>query len=317
MVMITVAAMIVGLSGCVSRPDLSDRAEEIGDVLAPMPGVEKVETDYLVSDSGRTLRYRVTMTAEATDDEAAKLASTLNSEVGPEFEDYNHELTMMMSGFTLELPIETAADALRQQMPHLRVLASSLAASEVLWREFPDNDNIEDTLEIKSLSGNPFDAFSAVRDQFGTDAMSLRLEQTSKAMWYVKFPYSVPAQDGLEAALGSGLKEMDQIIVDSDQLTSVSAIVSEGPKVVSRLRRIIDLVNSSTSDPWSFDWSVEPSSTSKNKTKNNDLSTGGLVSVGGCDYDRHSAAEQDPSSYMTSEAIAVQNKLRGIYDKCL
>lgn len=315
--MITVAAMIVGLSGCVSRPDLSDRAEGIGDVLAAMPGVEKVETEYLVSDSGRTLRYRVTMTAEATDDEAAELASTLNNEVGHEFEDYNRELWMMMSGFTLSLPIETAVDALRQQVPRLRMLASSLPASEVLWAEFPDDDNIEDILEIKSLSGNPFDALSAVRDHFGMDAMSLRLEQTSKAKWYVKFPYSVPAQDGLEAALGSGLKEMDQIVVDSDQLTSFSVIVAGGPKVVGRLRSIIDLVNSSTSDPWSFSWSVEPSSTSKNKTRNNDLSTVGMVSVGGCDYDRYSSAEKDPSSYMTSEAIAVQNKLRGIYDKCL
>lgn len=181
--MITVAAMIVGLSGCVSRPDLSDRAEGIGDVLAAMPGVEKVETEYLVSDSGRTLRYRVTMTAEATDDEAAELASTLNNEVGHEFEDYNRELWMMMSGFTLSLPIETAVDALRQQVPRLRMLASSLPASEVLWAEFPDDDNIEDILEIKSLSGNPFDALSAVRDHFGMDAMSLRLEQTSKAKW--------------------------------------------------------------------------------------------------------------------------------------
>lgn len=310
--MVIAIAIILGIFGCERSPDLSPRAEEVGDVLAAMPGAEQVETIYKNYDSGRNLNYVATMTVGATDDEAIQLASTLNNELGSEFEHYNRGLTIRTADFTADLREETAVETLRQLPTRLRALASSPNVDRVTWKESEDDEYSDDVLEISGLSGSPFDVFTAVRDEFGSDEMLLRLNRGRDVQWSVAFPYSVQAQDSLESALGDDLKEvLDLIIIEGDHLTNLTVTVAPGPDVVGRLEDIIDLADSGASVPWSFDWSVGPSSST-----DSNLLTGGSISVGSCDYASTRAKETDPSRYMTTEAIAVQDQLRDVYDTC-
>lgn len=56
-----------GLAGCIPRPDLDDRAEELGDILMSMPGVESVHAQHQNGFStGRFLQHRVIMESGAT-----------------------------------------------------------------------------------------------------------------------------------------------------------------------------------------------------------------------------------------------------------
>ena len=310
--MIAAIVMILGLSGCEGSPDLSPRADEVGDVLSALPGVETVETLYKNDNSGRSLVYGVTMTVGATDDEAIHLASTLNDELGSEFDSYDRGMTVVQSGLTIALQAETAAQTLKHLPSRLRALASSLDGGEITWIESWDDEYSDDVLEVDDSSESPFDVFTAVRDQFGSKEMKVRLDRGNDVQWSVTFPYSVQAQDRLESAVGTDLEEvMDWIGIDGDHLTSLTVTVDSGPDVVGRLEDIIDLADSGTSAPWSFNWSVGSS-----RSTDGNLLTGGFISVGSCDYAHNSAKETEPSQFMTTEAIEVQDQLRDSYDTC-
>lgn len=168
--LITVMATTLGLFGCEGSPDLSQKAEQVGSVLEALPGVETVETICKNDDSGRSLVYLATMTVGAIDDEAIHLASTLNDELGSEFEYYVRGLTVMLSELRLVLREETAVETLSQLTSRLRALAPSLDGEESTWIDSWDDEYSDDVLEINDVSGSPFDVFTAVRDQFGAGA---------------------------------------------------------------------------------------------------------------------------------------------------
>lgn len=316
--MIAVMAMILGLSGCEGSPDpnpgpdLSSRADEVGDVLSALPGVDTVATYYRNDDSVQRLTYVAAMAGGATDEKAIHVASTLNDEIGSEFDNFDRGLTVKKSGLTIALQAETAVESLKHLPPRLRALASSLDGGGVSWSDSRDDEYGDDILEVDGASGSPFDVITAVRDQFSSEEVRLSLDRGNDVQWSVTFPYPVQAQDRLESAVGTDLEEvMDWIEIDGDHLTSLRVTVDSGPDVVSRLEDIIDLADSGTSAPWSFNWSVG----SLESTDGN-LLTGGHISVGNCDYAHNSAKETEPSRFMTTEAIEVQTQLRDGYDTC-
>ncbi|MDN6378736.1 hypothetical protein [Brevibacterium aurantiacum] len=316
--MIAVMVMIFGLSGCERSPDpnpspdLSSRADEIGDVLSALPGVETVATYYRKDNSVQRLTYVAIMADGATDEKAIHVASTLNDEIGSEFDNFDRGLTVKQSGLTIALRTETAVESLKHLPSRLRALTSALGVGGVTWFDSWDDRYSEDILEIDSASGSPFDVITAVRDQFGSEEIQLRLDRGNDAQWSVTFPYSVQAQDKLESAVGTDLeKVMQRIEIDGDHLTNLTVAVDSGPDVVGRLEDIIDRADSGTSAPWSFNWSVGSS-----RSTDGNLLTGGHISVGSCDYAHDSAKEKEPSQFMTTEAIKAQTQLRDSYDTC-
>ena len=309
--MITVAALLAGLSGCISRPDLSNKAEEIAGVIAALPGVDDVD-DYYQNGftSGLSLTYRVTMAAGASDAEAVNVASTVNSEVGDEFDDYDRELTLTVDDLSVVLKGEPDVDELSQRLVSLKNLNASLVSGVLTWKENDDTDR-DNELEIREVSQDPFTVLSAVRDQFGTEQVRVKVSDAEKSALKVAFPYSEQAQNRLAAAIRLVNVEFDRIEISQDRVTDVEVHVDDTTNVATRLMTVIDAVNKSTSAPWDFRWSAgQPSARQDN------LASGGRVSVGACTYYEDSPREKDPAKHLTPEAIAVQDQLRSKYDTC-
>lgn len=311
LVTITLAALIVGMSGCIARTDLSARADEIEGALSALPRVEKLSGEYQNSfDSGRRLVYRVDMAPGATDGDLVNVAETLNGEAGDDFVDYERDLTLRLPHTSVALNGKPDLDQLRQHLPRLRSLASTLNAQTLNWEANNDND-LDDSLTIWGTDGNAFTVLSAVRDVFGSQGMRVRLGNSGTAEWEVEFPYSLQAQNKLAAAFHSGTREMDKIKIDDDQVTFASAHLTDEANATTRLATLIDQINDGTSEPWSFTWLAEqPRGRQNNKT------AGGTVSVGACTYDKNSNGEREPAQYRTSAALKIQDTLRAKYDTC-
>lgn len=309
--MITVMAMFFGLSGCISRPDLSNRAEEIAEVIAGLPGVEEVD-DYYQNGftSGQSLTYKVKMEATATDAAIANVASTVDSEVGDQFDEYDRELTLSTADILMVLHGELDIDELRQRLLRMQSLNTSLTSERLTWKENDGSDR-ENELEIEEASQNPFSVLSTVRDQFGSEQMRVRFGSAHMLSWDVTFPYSLQAQNRLASALRPLPQEMSNITIRQDQVTEVDARLDDPGNAAIRLMAIIDRVSTGTSAPWIFRWSAgQPPAGQSN------VATGGTVSVGACDYFEDSQREKDPAGHMTQDAIDVQDQLRAKYDTC-
>ena len=311
LVMIALAALTIGLSGCIGRPDLSDRAAEIEGALSALPGVESVSGEYQNSfEIGRRLVYRVDMAPGATDDDLVNVAETLNSEAGDDFVDYGRDLTLRLPHISVAINGKPDLDQLRQQLPRLRSLASTLNAKTLSWEANNDND-LDDSLSIWDTDGNAFTVMSAVRDVFGSQEMRVSFGNSGTAEWKVAFPYSLQAQDKLATAFHPGTRELDRIEIHDDQVTFASAHLTDEVNATTKLTTLIDQINDGTSEPWNFTWwADQPEGRQHNKT------AGGTVSVGACTYNKNSNGEREPAEYRTSAALKIQDTLRAKYDTC-
>lgn len=309
--MITVMVLFLGLSGCISRPDLSSRAEEIAEAIDGLPGVEEVD-DYYQNGftSGQSLTYKVKMEATATDAETVNVASTVAREVGDQFDEYDRELTLSTADIVMVLNGEPDVDELRQRLLRMRALNTSLTSGKLTWTENDDTDR-DNELELQEASQNPFSVLSAIRDQFGPEQMRVSFGGAHRLSWDVTFPYSVQAQNRLASALRPLPQEMSSITIRHDQVTEVDSHLDDPVNAAIRLMAIIDRVSSATSAPWTFRWSA-----GQPPTGQGNVATGGTVSVGACDYYEDSQREKDPAGHMTQDAIDVQNQLRSKYDTC-
>ncbi|WP_127363127.1 hypothetical protein [Brevibacterium aurantiacum] len=280
-------------------------------MLSALPGVESVSGEYQNSfESGRRLVYKIDMASGATDGDLVNVAETLNSEVGDDFVDYGRDLTLRLPHMSIALNGKPDLDELRQQLPRLRSLASTLNAKTLSWEAFNDND-LDDSLTLWDTDGDAFTVMSAVRDVLGSQEMRVRFGNSETAEWEVAFPYSVQAQDKLAAASRSGTREMDKIKIDGDQVTFASAHLDDEKNATMKLTTLIDQINDGTSAPWSFTWwADQPDGRQNHKT------AGGTVSVGACTYNKNSNGEREPADYRTSAALKIQDTLRAKYDTC-
>lgn len=307
---VTIVALVVGVSGCADRPDLRNRADDIGGVLSVMPGVSDLKTIYQNGfDSGQDLKYEVTMEMGATNDQVADVATRLNSYVGDEFDDYNRTLKFIMHDVSMTIRGKPDVDELRQRLHSLERLQATIPAGAVEWEENDNEDtDYENAIEIRNDTEDPFTVISAVRDHLGSAKPLLRFEGQDD--WTVKFPYSPAAQDKLASALEPVAPALRKMEIEKDHVTEVKADLDDnGPDVTSRLSALIDQLNRGSSGPWRFRWSTPYPSPNPD-----DLISAGVVSVRSCEY--YDEAGEDPNEGMTQEAIAVQNQLRAKYDTC-
>ncbi|WP_181276059.1 hypothetical protein [Brevibacterium oceani] len=305
-VMIAAVALTLGISGC-TGPDLSGRADDIGGVLSASPGVEDVETSYQNGfDSGRSITYRVTMDAAASTAEATEVAAALDRETGDEFDRYTQDLSLLMAGRIIEVSDTTNGDIMAAKVPRLAEMSTALSVDEVSWSEQADDVDFDDSLEISDAGTDPFRTLDAVRVQFGSEEFQLRTRETSGVDWYVAFPFSEQGQGRLESVFDPLRTSMNRLNIDGDQVSSFVAVVPAGPDEVTRLRGIIDRIESTTTNPWNFSWAE-----GADPTGPFDSSTGGIVNVGGCEYD------EDSERRLTRSAQTIQDQLRDTYDTCL
>ena len=297
-----VLALTVGLSGCFG-PDLSDRARDIGGVLSTKPGVEDVRTVYQNGfDSGRLLAHTVTMSTDATHNQAVEVAATFDQETGSEFDRYDQELTLVISHQVIEMRDYTSSDIMADRTPHLLALASELSADRIEWDQQSEQSTFEDSLELRAAQADPFRTISAVRTELGSEDFQLRTRAPSQAEWMVAFPYSEQAQNRLETAISPILGQTDEIRIEDDQVSSYRVEVHDGPAAVGQLREKIERIDTVNPQPWDFHWNLT--------TGPNSQWNPGWVNVGGCDYG------EEPDSQSTSSAQTLEDQLRALYDTC-
>jgi hypothetical protein len=303
---VSVASVLaVGLSGCMG-PDLSSRADDIGGAISAVEGVEHVETSYGNDiETGRSLVYEVTMDDDASASQAVDAAGVLERETGDEFDRYSQELRLTVQDRIVTIGDETNGDIMAKKAPRLLALASSLSGSDVSWEESSDSNAFDNYLEIRDSEDGPFEAVDAVNEEFGSDDFHLHMFDHSGVEWYVAFPFSDQAQERVGSAAGPVLDTAERIDIADDQVSYFSAAVPDGPDKASRLRNIIERIDSPNDQPWDFTWAV-----GSDPTGPLDSSTGGIVNVGGCEYDGGGHGRK------TRDAQRTQDQLRDIYDTC-
>ncbi|WP_210602733.1 hypothetical protein [Brevibacterium oceani] len=304
-VMIAAVALTLGISGCTS-PDLSSRADDIGGVLSASPGVEEVETSYQNGfDSGRSITYRVTMDAGANTAQATEVAAALDLETGDEFDRYTQNLSLNMAGRIIKVSDTTNGDIMAAKVPRLLEMSTALSVDEVNWSEQSDDVDFDDSLEVRDSGTDAFQTLSAARAQFGSEEFQLRTRETSGVDWYVAFPFSEQGQERLESVFDPLRTSLNRLNIDGDQVSSFVAVVPAGPDEVIRLRGIIDRIASTTTNSWNFSWAE-----GADPTGQFDSASGGIVNVGGCEYD------EDSEGQLTQSAQTIQDQLRDTYDTC-
>ncbi|MGO1290069.1 MAG: hypothetical protein ACTMH0_02130 [Brevibacterium linens] len=297
-----VLALTVGLSGCFG-PDLSDRAHDIGGVLSTKPGVEDVRTVYQNGfDSGRLLAHTVTMSTDATHNQAVEVAATFDQETGSEFDRYDQELTLVISHQVIEMRDSTSSDIMEERTPHLLALASELSADRIEWDQQSEQNPFDDSLRLTAVQSGPFRTLSVVRAELGSESFELRTKAPSRAEWMVAFPYSEQAQNRLETAISPILGQTDEIRIEDDQVSSYRVEVHDGPAAVGQLREKIERIDTVNPQPWDFHWNLT--------TGPNSQWNPGWVNVGGCDYG------EEPDSQSASSAQTLEDQLRALYDTC-
>ncbi|WP_166972878.1 hypothetical protein [Brevibacterium atlanticum] len=303
--MITAVVLTLGVSGC-TGPDLSNTVDDIGGVLSASPGVEDVETSYLNGfDSGRSINYRVTMDAAASAAQATEVAAALDRETGDEFDRYTQNLSLIMAGRTIKVSDATNGDIMAAKVPRLLEMSSTLSVDKVSWSEQSDGVDFDDSLEISDAGTDPFRTLDAARAQFGSEEFQLSTRETSGVDWYVAFPFSEQGQERLESVFDPLRTSLNRLNIDGDQVSSFVAVVPAGADEVTRLRGIIDRIESTTTNPWDFSWAE-----GADPTGPFDYSSGGIVNVGGCEYD------EDAEGQLTQTAQTIQDQLRDSYDTC-
>ncbi|WP_167197652.1 hypothetical protein [Brevibacterium pigmentatum] len=233
------------------------------------------------------------------------MAAALDHETGDEFDRYDQELRLLLSGRAVEIRDATSSDIMADRASHLLALASEMSVNRLEWRQASEQTTFEDVLELTDPQNDVFGTINAVRAELGTEQFDLRVRDSAQTEWAVAFPYAEQAQARLETAIEPILPMTVQVVIDDNQVSGLFVVVPDGPDVVSRLRGIIERVDSSVAQPWYFDWAL-----GSDPTGTIDYSTKGSANVGGCEYD------EDPDRQITSATQTTQDQLRTIYDTC-
>lgn len=280
--------------------------DDIGVVLTAKPGVEDVETIYQNGfDSGKNVIFKVKMAAGGTRAQAVDVAAALDHESGDEFDGYDQKFTLTMPDRTISIIDRTNGDIMAERTPRLLALASAPSRSWLSWENYSDPETDADRLRFVEQQSDPFENLSAVRAEFGSENLLLEMTDTSSVAWLVDFPFSERGQARLETAVEPIRDTAKRINIADDQVSDYFAVVPDGADRVSRVREIIERIDATAAGPWHFTWAVGPDPTAAS-----DRSSGGLVNVGGCDYDPDSEVQ------LTQQAEKTQDQLRRIYDTC-
>lgn len=303
--LIIAAVGTVGLTGCMG-PDLTGMVDDIGVVLSGKPGVDDVETIYQNGfDSGKKVIFKVRMAADATTAQSVEVAAALDQESGDEFDGYDQNFSLNMPDRTITIIDRTNSDIMAERTPRLLALASAPSRSWLIWESdsVPATDG--DRLRMVEPQSDPFESLSAVRAEFGSESLLVEMTETTSVTWHVSFPFSEQGQARLESVFQPIRDTARRITIAGDQVSNYFAVVPDGPDKVGLIRESIERIDTTTADPWQFTWAV-----GSDPTGAYDSSAGGVISVGGCDYDPDSEVQ------LTQEAENTQDQLRTIYDTC-
>ncbi len=300
------------VSAC-GAPDRKAEADQLKQAIKEMPGVQDATVNYTNGfEQGATVNIYVYL-PDATPKQIQDVVARINAVRGDAFKAFDQTADFAVTPSRAVL-VKRGADldstSIAADAESLRRLTGAVDAAEASI--FRNKSNAD--LKLNEVTTPADDVFTAVRAAFGDGAhMTLDLQPASNIdqhPWRVTFPFSAADQQrvdqqiaampvsvftvtvgpqGAIADLSVGLPNRDTAYQD---LVSVIGISGAGPAHALNLN---------------WRWEGEHADTTPNFS--------GSVDVGACNY-TPSMAEQHPETYLTPDALALQQRLRKQFDTC-
>jgi hypothetical protein len=306
-------ALCCMVSGCGGAPDRTATVNQLKQAIKEMPGVQDATVSATNSfEQGATVNIYVYL-PDATPKQIEDVVTRINAVRGDAFKKYDQSADFAVTtdrtvqvkrGADLN-PADIAADA-----AGLRKLTAAVHASQV---EIFRNKSTTD-LRMDGVTTPANDVFTAVRAGFGDDARLdldlLPAEPTGGPPWKVAFPFTAADQQRVEQQMAALPVSVSTISVGVP-----GAIVDLGVGLHNRdtayqdLASVIGTTGAGPAHPLELSWRLE------GERADQSPNFSGSVDVGACNY-IPSMAEQHPETYLTPDALALQQRLRKQFDTC-
>ena len=306
-------AMSFAVSAC-GAPDRKATADQVQQAITGMPGVQNATVSYTNDgEHGATVHIYVYL-PDAPEKQIEDVVARINTVRGDTFKAFDQtaefavtssRTVLVKRGADLD-PSSIAADAVG-----LRRLTAAVDAADVsIFRNTSTAD-----LKLNQVSTPSDDVFSALRAAFGDDAHFdvhvLPAGNTSTPVWTVSFPFTAGDQQRVR-------QQMTALPVSVSTITVAlpGTIVDLGVGLHNRdaayqdLVSVITITGAGSAHALDLSWRLE------GERPDMSLHFGGSVDVGACNYIPNSEVELHPGTYLTPDALALQQRLRKEFDTC-
>jgi len=313
---LTVAAIVLAcaLSAC-GAPDRKAEADQLERAIKTMPGVVDAQLGYTNdSEQGATLKVSVHM-PDAPPQQIADVASRINKVRGDAFNTFEQTAEFSVTpsrqvrvtrGADLN-PASIAADA-----EHIRRFSEAVDAAQMSISGHEPSTPAG--LRVDEVKTPADDVFSAVRAAFGDDAQinldMLPAANVKMPLWSVSFPFSDDDQQRVNQQMAAMPVSIWSVTVGSyAAITSLNVGLHTLDTAYQDLVSVITTTGAGPAHALGLGWRLEGQSAFTA------LQFKGMVDAGGCAY-ATSEGEFHPELYLTTDALALQQRLRNQFDKC-
>jgi hypothetical protein len=297
-------------SGCHS-PDRKAAADQLEQAIKAMPGVHDATVNSTNGfERGATVHIYVFL-PDAPSKQIKDVVARINAVRGAAFTSFDQtaefavtpsRTVLVKRGTDLD-PAGIAGDA-----DGLRKLTTTVEAAEgSIFRNKSTAD-----LTMTKVTAPADDVFAAVRAGFGDEAQ-LQLNLSPVAIdtpaWKVAFPFAAGDQRRVDQQLVTMPVSVSSITVGSDgAIADLGVSLHNRDTAYQDLISVIGTIGAGPAHAAALSWRLDGDNGSPH--------FGGSVDVGACNYIPNSAVEQHPETYLTPDALALQQRLRKQFDAC-
>jgi hypothetical protein len=304
---VTLACMV---SGCGS-PDRKATADQLRQAIKEMPGVQDATVNSTNDfEQGATVNIYVFL-PDAQRKQIEDVVARINAVRGDAFASFDQtadfavtpgRTVLVKRGADLDPPgIADDAEGLR------KLTAAADAAEASIFR----NKSTVDLKMIK-VTTPADDVFAAVRAGFGDHAhlqVNLSPVAIDRPAWKVAFPFAVGDQQRVDQQLAAMPVSVSTITVGSDgTIADLGIRLRNRDTAYQDLVSVIETTGAGPAHAVNVSWRLDGDHGSPH--------FGGSVDVGACNYIPNAEVEQHPATYLTPDALALQQRLRKQFDTC-
>jgi len=306
-------AMSCVVSGC-GAPDRQATADQLKQAIKGMPGVQDATVNYTNDGEQGAAVHIYVYLPEAPPKQIEDVVARINTVRGDAFKTFDqtadfsvtaNRTVLVKRGADLD-PTSIAADA-----EGLRRLTGAINAAEVsIFRNKSTAD-----LKLNQVSTPSDDVFSALRAAFGDDAHFdvhvLPAGNTSTPVWTVSFPFTAGDQQRVRQQMTALPVSVSTITVGlRGTIVDLGVGLHNRDAAYQDLVSVITITGAGSAHALDLSWRLE------GERPDMSLHFGGSVDVGACDYIPNSEVELHPGTYLTPDALALQQRLRKEFDTC-
>ncbi|WP_433710106.1 hypothetical protein ACQP2U_27500 [Nocardia sp. CA-084685] len=297
---IAVAIVSVALTGCTTTPDRRQQADRLRAEVGAMPGVQSISVDYSNDFTrGTYLDLDLSMRA-AAEAQITEVVDRINTIKQRDFDSYQQS-TDFVVGDRLELKLGAELDPnlITAHTRELRQLGTSLPGAAITWTS--------SGIEIEKAPPTR-DSLAVVRTVLGTDPTQVTIRPADRQpVWTVDLPFGIQQEQDMQTLLTALPVSVAYVRIADGYLANLSVEVHSPETAYQDLTAVIAATRPTPGHPIDLRWNWGGYSPDKQFT--------GSVDVAGCS-DQATAADAHPEHYLTTDAIALQRRLRTEFETC-